>query len=190
MMRGLSFGLLFILMSGCAPMRQAMVYPLGPDNVILVGKFSLDPEVSDEEMSRSKAINLVAMMTGKEPVPVNPNALKMSDLNNHIRTHWDETFMLVASREARYLRGGTLRMDGGANSNIWLPGGFVYQVPEGVNAIYIGNLRYTRDDFFSIEKVTVIDEYEAAQNEFRARYGEDAVLTRALWEPVQRSSSR
>jgi hypothetical protein len=41
---------------------------------------------------------------------------------------------------------------------LWFPGGYYFDVPKGAAAVYIGTLRYFRDDFNSITRVEVIDE--------------------------------
>lgn len=41
---------------------------------------------------------------------------------------------------------------------LWFPGGYYFDVPKGAAAVYIGTLRYYRDDFNSITRVEVIDE--------------------------------
>jgi hypothetical protein len=46
--------------------------------------------------------------------------------------------------------------------------------------VYIGTLRYQRDEFFEITRVTVVDEYAQASAEFAKRFGSRQPLRKAL----------
>jgi hypothetical protein len=51
---------------------------------------------------------------------------------------------------------------------LWFPGGYYFDVPKGAAAVYIGTLRYFRDDFNSITRVEVIDERKEITSVLRA----------------------
>jgi len=50
----------------------------------------------------------------------------------------------------------------------------------GDKAVYIGTVRYTRDEFFEIKKVAIVDDYERANSEFRKKFGTKIALRKAL----------
>lgn len=159
-----------------------------PGRVILVGKIEIDPPMEGHEQSTEwnvigdgAILNRISMATGPQPVPLQPNAYRMADWKDHISARWGETFIVTAPRHPRtWLRGGMMRVDMSASGEVWFPGGWYFDVPEGANAVYIGTLRYSRGDFYRIRKVEVRDEYRAALKAFREKFGAGASLNKAL----------
>jgi hypothetical protein len=66
--------------------------------------------------------------------------------------------MVNAPRRRTFLNGAVAHLDVLAQEKLWFPGGYYFDVPKGAAAVYIGTLRYFRDDFNSITRVEVIDE--------------------------------
>lgn len=66
--------------------------------------------------------------------------------------------MVKAPRQRTFLNGGMTYLNVMQEERLWFPGGYYFDVPSGAGAVYIGTLRYTRNDFNSITKVEVIDE--------------------------------
>lgn len=52
-----------------------------------------------------------------------------------------------------------------------LPGGLKFQVKPDDRAVYIGTIRYHRDDFNSITKIEMINDYQRVNEAFKARFG-------------------
>jgi hypothetical protein len=73
---------------------------------------------------------------------------------------------------------------GSGMSRARFPGGLKVALKPGDRAVYIGTLRYHRDEFFEITKVSIVDEYGAAQAEFRKKFG-GVPLRKALMTPVK-----
>lgn len=182
-----------MLGSGCAlrlPDASSDVPP--PGRVIVVGKLVLDPPIAESEQNTQWNVigegalrRRVWMATGPKAVPINPDAQKMSDWQNHLRAEWGRTFMVTAPSRRTWLRGAKAQLDASIGSEIWFPGGYWFEAPEGAQAIYIGTLYYKRGDFYSIESVEVRDEYREALREYRKRFGERATLTKALMQPAR-----
>lgn len=51
--------------------------------------------------------------------------------------------------------------------NLYLPGDRIYTVKPGVKAVYVGTIRYYRDDYNAIKKVEHVDDYAKAEADFR-----------------------
>ena len=170
------------------PMQEASSYGSSPDSIIIVGKMELIPpvDVENEQLTHWNApgddviLNKVFMFTSPDPTPVDANDLRRSDLKNSIAALWGETFFLESKRERTYLRAGMMILDSQSTDRIWFPGGYYYDTPKGANAIYIGTLRYTRDDFNAIKKVELIDEYNSASKQIKKKFGPNAQLTKVL----------
>ena len=66
--------------------------------------------------------------------------------------------MVKAPRQRTFLNGGVTFLNVVRQEKLRFPGGYYFEVPSGAEAIYIGTLRYHRNDFNTITKVEVIDE--------------------------------
>ena len=67
-------------------------------------------------------------------------------------------FMVKAPRQRTFLNGGVTYLDIAERERLWFPGGYYFDVPSDAGAVYIGTLRFYRNDFNTITKVEVIDE--------------------------------
>lgn len=63
---------------------------------------------------------------------------------------------------------------------IYMPVSFVLDVKLGDKAVYIGTIKFTRDYFYNVKKVEVIDEYSGVLPEFIKKYGSDIRLKKAI----------
>ncbi len=52
-----------------------------------------------------------------------------------------------------------------------LPGGLQYALKPDDRAVYIGTLRYYRDDYNTITKVEIVNDYARAKRAFYAKFG-------------------
>lgn len=64
--------------------------------------------------------------------------------------------------------------------SIHMPVAFVLDVRSGDRAIYLGTIKFTRDLYYNIKKIDVIDEYAKVLPEFTAQYGKGVKLRKAL----------
>ena len=61
-----------------------------------------------------------------------------------------------------------------------------FEIPAGAQYIYLGTIRYHRvDEFFTIDKATRIDEFDAAQEIVRKQFGDTARLYRASFRDIE-----
>lgn len=63
---------------------------------------------------------------------------------------------------------------------IYVPALFPLDIRKDDEAIYIGTIKYTRDEYYYWKKVQVIDEYNQALPEFEAKFGTSVKLRKAL----------
>jgi hypothetical protein len=98
------------------------------------------------------------MATGAENKPIRRSEFDGSDFQNSLEVEWGVPFMVKAPRQRTFLNGGVIHLDVRNQERLWFPGGYYFDVPSGAGAVYIGTLRYHRNDFNSITKVEVIDE--------------------------------
>ena len=188
--------LLPLLAGGCAlpsKMPQASLYGASPDTVIIVGKFDIDPPIDTAHEQHTQwnviddgaIVNRVAMATADAPSTQDPDSWPMSAWKNYISADWGATFMLSAPRQRLYLNAAMMQLDMGTGSRVWFPGGYYYDPPAGAKAVYIGTLRYSRGDFYTVKKVQVLDEYARANKAFVKRFGTDIRLHKALLRKVK-----
>jgi len=67
-----------------------------------------------------------------------------------------------------------------AADKAYFPAGFKVDVRPADRAVYIGTLRYRRNEFFQFTKRDVVDDYERANAEFRKKFGSRYALRKSL----------
>jgi hypothetical protein len=66
--------------------------------------------------------------------------------------------MVKAPRQRTFVNGAVAHLDVMEQDRLWFPGGYYFDVPAGAPAVYIGTLRFHRNDFNTITRVEVVDE--------------------------------
>ena len=168
-------------------MQKASKIEASPSSVIIVGKIELDPPIDEKLEQRTHwgvvgddaILSKIVMATGTDPAPVS-TSIVMSEWQNAIEAEQGKTFFLHTKRQRTYLKGAMITLDVISQDRIWLPGGMYFDVPKDVQAVYIGTLRYTRNDFNDVKKIEVIDEYKKTLAEFKKRFGSNAIIKRSL----------
>ncbi|MDP1863486.1 MAG: hypothetical protein Q8K52_06220 [Thiobacillus sp.] len=138
----------------------------GSSEVVVIGKIELVPPISAEFEQRKhwnvigedRMLNHVLVATSAEYKPVDTSKLNGSDFSNSLEIKWGVPFMVKAPRQRTFLNGGVTFLNVKEQERLWFPGGYYFDVPNDAKAVYIGTLRYTRNDFNTITKVEVIDE--------------------------------
>mgnify|MGYP001434112348 FL=1 len=104
--------------------------------------------------------------------------------NGRIEAKLGDHFFVSSGNSPFYILGGVVFLDAGPGMNrARFPGGLKVSLNPGDRAVYIGTLRYHRDEFFEITRVAVVDEYGAAQAEFTKKFGAGVPLRKALMTP-------
>jgi hypothetical protein len=181
--------LLALSVAACAPAPRAPLTSLdalGRDEAVIVGRIELVPPLrKGEQRIRGMVIgdfeNRMYLMTdGKlRPLPRDP---RVADYAGRIEAPIGSTFFVRSSSAPFYVLGGVLFIEigGSGMDRVYFPGGLHVALKPGDRAVYVGTLRYHRDEFFEIKRVTVLDHYAAASAEFAAKFGKGERLRKAL----------
>jgi len=183
-----------LALAACAPAPRAplsSIDSLSRDEVVLVGKVELVPALRKGEqkirgMVVGKIENTIHLMMDDKPRPM-PEDPRIADFAGRIEAPIGETFFVRGKAAPSYLLGGLLFLDIGGSSQqkAIFPGGFQVAVKPGDRAVYIGTLRYQRDEFWEIQRITVVDEYAKANAEYEAKFGKGQPLRKALMARVK-----
>lgn len=178
-----------LALAACAPAPRAPVSALselGGDEVVVVGKVELVPALRKHEQKiRGNVVgnfeNRMYLVMDEKLRPL-PEDLRVADYAGRIEALMGSTFFVRSKAQPAYILGGVVFLDMGGNSQqkAYFPGGFQVAARPGDRAVYIGTLRYHRDEFFEIQRITVVDEYKQASAEFEAKFGKGQTLRRAL----------
>ena len=186
--------LLVLTLAACAPAARApltSLNALSSDEVVVVGKVELVPALrKGEQKIRGMVVGnfentMYLMMDEKlRPLPEDP---RIADYAGRIEALIGSTFFVRSKAAPSYVLGGMLFLDIGGSSpqKAYFPGGFQVAAKTGDRAVYVGTLRYHRDEFFEVTRITVVDEYREANAEFEAKFGKGQTLRKALLTRVK-----
>jgi hypothetical protein len=185
-----------LALAGCVPAQRAPVYStenVGTGETIIVGRVELVPPLRKGEqrlnaMGTGSYENRMFLLTGERErvLPVNP---AISDYADRIEATLGSNFFVRSRNLPFYILGGVVFLEmGSGTSRAHFPGGLRVEVEPGDRAVYIGTLRYHRDEFFEITRVTVVDEYGTADAEFRKKFGNGTLLRKTLMMPTKRGT--
>jgi len=160
--------------------------------VVVIGKFELVPPFNSELEQEThwnivgdgQILNQFAMATARAPQPVNTDQFAMKEWRTYIDAQWGKPFAVEARRQTTYLNGGMTQLDLMSQDRLWFPSQLYFEAPDDAAAVYIGTLRYTRNDFNRIVKVEVIDEYSQTVAELGPQYGVAGAVQKSLLKPV------
>jgi len=178
-------------LTGCvlpSAMEEASSVGKSGSSVVIVGKIEIVPplDVKYEQRTHWNVIgddailNKIVMATGTDPKPVDTDNLVLSQWQDAIEAELGKVFFLTGKRQRTYLKGAMVNLDLHDQERLWFPGGLYFDIPKDADAIYLGTLRYTRNDFNEIKKVELVNEYKSASKEFSSRFGKRAMLTQSL----------
>ncbi len=164
---------------------------IADNEIIVVGTIELIPALGKEEqeLSPSGVIDLAGyggMNRNRAMIQFN-NQPEASDYKFLINPKLDEMFFFKIPADLKYVVDGRVIVElgrRGAVSEILLPTGLKIDARPGDKAVYIGNLKFTRDDFNSITGVKLTDEYKSAVRQFRTRFGGKYKLRKAIVKPM------
>ena len=97
----------------------------------------------------------------------------------------DDLFFIEVDRTAIQLQPGQYFLSDSGVDTITLPGGLVTATHPSAQVVYVGTVRYRRDDFLAITDVNVSDRYSQAAAAIRSRYGPDTTIAKSLWRQAR-----
>lgn len=183
--------ILIIFLGGCALpsfVPNATSLSAGVNEIVVIGKIELDPPVNANLEQQThwnvvgdgRILNQLSMATGASPEPVSTSPIRMRDWQAGIDAKWGEIFVVKMPRQRTFFRGAMMQLDVMSQDRLWFPGGVYFDIPDGAQAIYIGTLRYYRDDFNVILRAEVIDEFNTTKSELKQRFANTELIQRSL----------
>jgi hypothetical protein len=138
----------------------------GESEVVVIGKIELVPPLNPKFEQKThwnvfvdkRIVSHVLVATAGEYKPVKTSKLDVADFQSALDVEWGVPFMVKATRQRTFFNGALAHLDVPTQDELWFPGGYYFDVPKGAAAVYIGTLRYFRDDFNTITRAEVIDE--------------------------------
>lgn len=167
-MKAIAALLATLLLQACALPRTlpaATDLKAGAGEVVVVGKIELVPPLLPVEqrthwnvIGEKRILGHVLVSTGAGDKPVSMPSIDTSDFQQALDAEWGVPFMVTVPRQRTYFNGAVAHLDLRQQDKLWFPGGFYFDVPKDARAIYIGTLRYFRNDFNAITRVEIVDE--------------------------------
>ena len=194
-LRWIPAALLIAGMAGCAVPRQPVenVAELGPDDVIVVGRVELNPplEGNDQVLTGFNTDQL----KGKMYVITDENWREkhgpVGSGDEYFEAKVGEPFYIKSNHKSFFVLEGIIYtiMTGRTWETVEVPGGLKVELHSNDKAVYIGTLRYSRNEYFDITKSQIIDDYDRANAAFKKKFGVKYNLRKALVTPIKVKSS-
>ncbi len=190
--RWLSGVLLLTAMAGCTAPRPAVddVSTVGSQEVIVVGRIELTPPLTDGDqilkgIGTGKFKNKVFVITNEEWQD-KQGGIELGD--DFFEATLGEPFYIKGPNKPFYFLSSVIYTEvssNGAMRNVNLPGGVKIELRSKDKAVYIGTIRYTRNEYFDITRAEINDDYDRANAAFKKKFGVKYSLRKALAVPMR-----
>lgn len=199
-----SLGIAVLLLAGCAGgvPHLEKISELSGDEVVLVGRIELVPPLSELEQELKTASS--GRFRGKGHAIIGDKLLDLDNLpisagKTSVLFEFGKDFFVRKERMPAYSYSGSvvlLRSTASSSgymgrdvsidvSQLKLPGRIKYVLAPADRAVYLGTLRYHRDDYNAITKVEYIDEFTRVNQEFTRRFGTSVKLRRIAPQQIK-----
>jgi hypothetical protein len=172
--------------AGSAKMPVDSLFDLHGGDTIVVGRVELVPPLHKEEqkirgLNSGSFENKIFVMTDeqnrvltKEPVA--------ADYSGRIEATLGKNFFVRSNNKPFFIIGAMmyLELSGNGMNRAYFPGGMKVSIKPGDKAVYIGTVQYHRNEFFEITNITINDDYDSANAEFKNKFGARTPLRKAL----------
>src|SRR5512139_1609112 len=178
---------------GCGSQPQLnRANELHSGEVVLVGRIELVPPLFPHEQV------LEAPLTGRFRDKVyslfsdrlyDPNESAFSFYKNSALVDLGTEFYIRQPMSKTLLFSGgavVIKATNHGQEDVKLPGGIRYTLNPNDRAVYVGTVRYHRDDYNTITKMEVVDDYARVNREFVAKYGTGLKLRNVRPESVKK----
>jgi hypothetical protein len=185
--------LLALALAACAaPPRENVdsFSEVGAGEAVVVGRIELVPPLGKNEqkiqaLNSGSFENIVFLMADENNRTLRGEPTS-ADFGGRIEATLEQTFFVRSGDRPFYILGGMLWLEIGRGSNkVYFPGGLRVALKPGDKAVYVGTVRYQRDEFWNFKKVTIVDDYDRANAEYRKKFGTRIPLRKALVTPVK-----
>jgi hypothetical protein len=163
---------------------------LGANETVVVGRVELVPPLHEHDqrlrgpMSGRYANKMFMMVDDKHRELIEEPSF--GDFKGRIDATFGQEFMVRSRNEPFYIIAGMmyLSLGYGMPDQAYFPGGLKADIRPGDKAVYIGTIRYHRNEFFEVTDAEIVDDYERVNAEFKMQFGEQHPLRKALLNPV------
>ena len=176
--------------AGPARERVDSLSELGGGETVVVGRIALVPPLGKDEQKidtvNSGSFENKMFVFADERYRVLKGEPVTADFTGRIEAPLEKTFFVRSSDKPFFILGGMVWLDLGRSMNkAYFPGGMNVPLRPGDKAVYIGTIRYHRNEFWEITKVAIVDDYDRANVEFRKKFGTKTPLRKALLRPAK-----
>ena len=194
--RTLSLCGLLVLLAGLAACAKPMAMvanlsQLKGTDVVVVGRLELVPPLQKEEqqlmlVGSGDRENQYHFLIGRKLVPIASPPLE-TKYDEILVEKFGTTFYVKNPARPMYFLTTFIYMQMSTRvvEFAWLPGGIVVNIRPGDKAVYMGTLRYHRNEFFDITKVQIVDDYAREKKAFQAKFGTRYPLVKRLAKPAK-----
>lgn len=164
---------------------------LGGGETVVVGRIELVPPLLKDEQKikggNSSAFENKLFLLTDEHYKVLTKEPEMADYAGRIEAILGKNFFVRSNSKPFFIVGGMLYLElGGRELNrAYFPGGLKASIKPGDKAVYIGTVKYHRNEFFEISKVEIVDDYDGANAAYKKKFGTKYSLRKALLTPVK-----
>ena len=185
-----------VLFSGCVAEKEAFTdfRTLGKEETVLVGKVEIIPPLSPEEQERSMSFgpyndkNMFFYALNSAWVVPDENTMVSSDQYDDILiNYFGKTFYVKNLSRDVYFIQMVLHMSltSQGSTSFLFPGAGKVSIRPGEKAVYVGTIRYHRNEYFDLTKVEIKDEYTREKQVFEKKFGRKHRLIKRLVQPVK-----
>lgn len=185
----------WLLLGACVtpPAREPVdsFAAIGSGETVVVGRVELVPPLRKGEQkvggfNTSQVENKVYLIADEERRVLTKEP-GVKDYTGRIDAILGKNFFVRSKSRPFYILGGMMYLDltGREVNQAYFPGGLMAALKPGDKAVYVGTVRYYRNEFFEVTKVTVADDYENANAEFKKKFGAKHTLRKALLIPAK-----
>jgi hypothetical protein len=181
------------LAAGCATPRKSIgsMAELGLNEAVLVGRIEMVPPLQGGEQKLEGFFtgdmrNRAYFLTDDHWREVQGEP-SYSDYRGYVGEEFGKTFAIAVPRQPLYILKGIMYVHFTKNrwEQAWLPGGLKVDLQSGDKAVYMGTVRYHRNEFMDITKVEIVDEFDREKAVFAKKFGSGPVLRKKLATAVK-----
>ncbi len=161
-----------------------------PGKIVVVGRIELHPPLQKgeqvRESGREDVRNAFYLYCGDRLRDFNTE--KPETLSGSFMTEWDREFFIKVDRSRfLFISGGVYftgsDQPGGADIHA-IQQSFQVELRPDDEAVYIGTLQFFRNGADTLQSVTIRDDYQWADTQFKERFATSRTLRKALVKPV------
>lgn len=167
-------------------------------DVVIVGRIEIVPKIEKEEVSVKMALggdDLYRQFVMRIKNNIGETTDYMTDRENMAVVKTEEDFYVPSKRSEPFKAFGGwfyTKLHGGAGvsgSTVFfhVRDGIKAEFPKNAGAVYLGTLRFKRDEFFNLKGIDFVqDDFEAAQKRFQKKFKTDMRLVKAKVTQVKK----